>query len=100
VRDDGGIEKRSGFQRVFGKEIGADQQSPLFGEFLIRQKHPADLFKAFQKEFVDLVVSLREFGGDFVQQGTDPVFRKRHDSGDDPAHPLGILRAEWPQKNP
>ena len=34
VRNDRRIEQRRGFQRVFGQEIGADQQPPLFGEFL------------------------------------------------------------------
>ena len=34
VRNDGGIEQRGGFQRVFGQEIGADQEPSLFGQFL------------------------------------------------------------------
>jgi hypothetical protein len=70
VRNDGGIEQRGGFQRVFGQEIGADQEPPLFGEF-----HPppsvADLFKAFQKERADVLVPLGEFGGDFLQKRAD-----------------------------
>jgi hypothetical protein len=43
----------------------------LLGDFLIRQQQLADLFKAFQKEFADLLVSLGEFSGDFVQEGAD-----------------------------
>ncbi len=66
VRDDGGIEQRSGFQRVFGQEIGADQQSPLLGDFPIHPQQLADLLKSFQKEFADLFVALGEFSGDFV----------------------------------
>jgi hypothetical protein len=66
VRDDGRIEKRSGFQRVFGQEIGADQQSSLLGDFGIGQQRPAHLFKAFQKELADLLVSLGEFTRDLV----------------------------------
>ena len=34
MRHDGRIEQRRGFQRVFGQEIGADQESSLFGYFL------------------------------------------------------------------
>jgi hypothetical protein len=30
-----------------------------------------DLFKAFEKEFADLLVSPGEFSGDFVQEGAD-----------------------------
>jgi hypothetical protein len=48
---------------------------------------------------VDLLVSLGEFGGDFVQERTDSIFRERHDPGDNPDGPLGIRRTEWPQKN-
>ena len=33
VRNDGGIEQRRRFQRVFSQEVGADQQAPLFGKF-------------------------------------------------------------------
>ena len=99
VRDDGGIEQGRRFQGVFGQEIGADQQLSLFGEFLIGQQEVADLFESFQKEFADLLVALGEFGGDFVQERADSLFRQRHDPGDDPADPLGISRIEWPQKN-
>ena len=88
VRDDGGIEQRSGFQGVFGQEIGADQQPPLFGEFLIGRQHLADLFKAFQKELADVLVALGELGGDFREKDRDLVFGKRHDSFDDPGHSL------------
>jgi hypothetical protein len=59
----------------------------------------ADLFESFEKGFVDLLVSLGEFGGHFVQEGADSVFRERHDPGDNPAGPLGILRTEGPQKD-
>ena len=41
----------------------------------------------------------RKFGGDFLEQGTDLVFRKRHDPRDDPADPFESSRTEWPQKN-
>src|SRR6266571_7508189 len=58
VRHDRGIEQGSGFQRVFGQEIGTDQQPPLFGQSLIRQQQLANLFEAFQKQFADLPVSL------------------------------------------
>ncbi len=71
----------------------------MFGNFLIGQQEVSDLFESFQKGFVDLLVSLGEFGGDFVQERADSVFRKQHDPGDNPAGPLGILRIEWPQKN-
>ena len=57
------------------------------------------MFESFQKEFVDLLVALGEFGGDFVQEWADSLFRERHDPGDDPADALGISRAEGPQKN-
>jgi hypothetical protein len=99
VRDDGRIEQGSGFQGEFANEIGADQQLSLFGNFPIGQQEVADLFESFQKGFVDLLVSLGEFGGYFVQERADSVFRERHDPGDNPAGPLGILRTEWPQKN-
>ena len=99
VRNDGRIEQGSGFQGVFGQEIGADQQPSLFGEFLIRRQRLADLFEAFQKEFADLLVPLGELSGDFVQQRADPVFRERHDPGDDPGDPLGTTRTEGPEEN-
>ena len=51
----------------------------------------ADLFEAFQKEFADLLVPLGEFGGDFVQERPDSVFRERHDPGDDPGRPAANL---------
>ena len=57
------------------------------------------MFEAFQKEFVDILVPLGEFGADFVQEWADLVFRERHDSGDDPADPLGFSGGERPQKN-
>jgi hypothetical protein len=62
VRNDGWIEQSSGFQGVFGQEIGADQESSLFGQSLIRQHQVADLFEAFQEEIANLLVSLGEFG--------------------------------------
>ena len=99
MRHDGGIEQRSGFQRVFGQEIGADQQSSLFGYVLIRRQRLADLFEALQEELADVLVALGELSGDFVQQRADPVFRKRHDPGDDPGDPLGTTRIEGPQEN-
>jgi hypothetical protein len=57
------------------------------------------LFEAFQKEFTDVLVPLRELSGDFLQEETDPVVRERHDPGNDPAHPLGVPRIKGPQKN-
>jgi hypothetical protein len=99
VRNDGWIEQGSGFQGVFGQEIGADQESSLFGHFLIRQYQLADLFEAFQEEIANVLVPLGEFGGDFVQERADSVLRERHDPGDDPGDPMGIPRTEGPQKN-
>jgi hypothetical protein len=99
VRDDRWIEQRCRFQGEFANEIGTDQQLSLFGNCLIGQQEVSDLFESFQKGFVDLLVSLGEFGGYFVQERADSVFRERHDPGDNPAGPLGILRTEWPQKN-
>jgi hypothetical protein len=71
----------------------------LFGNFLIGQQEVPDLFESFQKGFVDVLMSLGEFGGYFVQERTDPVFRERHDPGDNPAGPLRILLTEPPQEN-
>jgi hypothetical protein len=99
VRNDGWIEQGSGFQGVFGQEIGADQQSSLFGHILIRQQRLADLFEAFQKKIADLLVSLGEFSGDVLQERADSVFRERHDPGDNPAGPLGIPMIEGPKKH-
>src|ERR1035437_8325035 len=62
VWNDGWIEQSSGFQGVFGQEIGADLESSLFGQSLIRQHQVADLFEAFQEEIANLLVSLGEFG--------------------------------------
>jgi hypothetical protein len=99
VRDDGRIEQGCRFQGEFANEIRTDQQLSLFGNLLICQYEVADLFEPFQKGPVDLLVSPREFGGYLVQERADSVFRERHDPGDNPAGPLGILRTEWPQKN-
>jgi hypothetical protein len=57
------------------------------------------LFKAFQKEFANFIVSLRKFSGDLAQQGLDLIFRDRHDPLDDPADALRISWVEWAQKN-
>ena len=94
-----GLNRAADSKEYSANEIGADQQLSLFGNFLIGQQEVADLFEAFQKGFVDLLVSLGEFGGYFVQQWADLVFRERHDPGDNPAGPLGSLRTERPQKN-
>jgi hypothetical protein len=99
VRDDGGIEQGCRFQGEFANEIGADQQLSLFGNFLIGQQEVSDLFESFQKGFVDLLVPLGEFGGYFVKERADPVFRERHDPGDNPAGPLLIPLTERPQEN-
>jgi hypothetical protein len=48
---------------------------------------------------VDLLVSLREFSGYFIQKWPDLVFWERHDPGDNPARSLGILVSERAQKN-
>jgi hypothetical protein len=48
---------------------------------------------------VDVLVPLGQFSRDFVQEEADPVFRERHDPGNDPADPLGVPRTKWPQKN-
>lgn len=48
---------------------------------------------------MDLLVSLGEFSGYFVQEWPDLVFWERHDPGDNPARSLGILVAERAQKN-
>jgi hypothetical protein len=71
----------------------------LFGNFLIGQQEISDLFESFQKGLVDVLVSLGEFGGDFVQERADSVFRERHDPADNPAGPLRIPLTERPQKN-
>jgi hypothetical protein len=71
----------------------------LFGNFLIGQQEVSDLFESFQKGLVDLLVSLGEFGGYFVQERADSVFRERHDPGDNPAGPLRTPRTERPQEN-
>jgi hypothetical protein len=71
----------------------------LFGNVLIGQQEIADLFESFQKGFVDLLVSLGEFDAYFVQERADPVFRERHDPGDNPAGPLRIPLTERPQEN-
>ena len=55
--------------------------------------------KRSQEEIADLLVALRKLSGDFVQQPAGPVFRERHDPGDDPGHPLGTTRTEGPQEN-
>jgi hypothetical protein len=70
----------------------------LFGKLLIRRCQLADLFKAFEQELVNLLVSLGKFRGDFVQERSDPVFRHRHDSRDDSGDPIGIAGIEGPQK--
>ena len=48
---------------------------------------------------MDLLVSLGEFSGYFVQEWPDLVFWERHDPGDDPARSLGIVVSERAQKN-
>jgi hypothetical protein len=45
----------------------------------------SNLFETFEKHPTDLLVSLRELGGDFIQKRTNLFFRERHDPGDDPA---------------
>ena len=72
VRHDGGIEQRGRFQGVFGQEIGADQQPPLFGELPIRQEHVADLFKAFQKELADVLMPRARIRRRFLPAGARP----------------------------
>ena len=94
-----GLNRAADSKEYSANEIGTDQQLSLFGNLLIGQQEVSDLFESFQKGFVDLLVSMGEFGGYFVQERADPVFRERHDPGDNPAGPLGILRTEWPQKN-
>ena len=75
VRDNGGIEQRSGFQRIFGEETGADQQAPLIGYLLIERHQFAELFKSCAKDFVDVQVPLAEFSADFIQEISDLVLR-------------------------
>jgi hypothetical protein len=48
---------------------------------------------------VDLLVSLGEFSGYFIQKWPDLVFWERHDPGDYPARSLGIFVSERAQKN-
>ena len=67
VRDDGRIEQRCRFLGELANKIGTDQELSLIRNFLIGQYEVADLFEPFQKGFVDLLVSLREFSGYFVQ---------------------------------
>ena len=59
VRNDRWIEQGSGFQGVFGEEIGADQEPSRFGQFRVRCQRLAHLFEAFQKELADVLVPLR-----------------------------------------
>ncbi len=99
VRDDGGIEQRRGFQRVFRQKVGADQEPSLFGHIPIRQHQAAHLFEAFQEAIVNVIVPLGKFSGDFIQQRADALFRQRHDPGDDPGNALRIPRNERAQKN-
>jgi hypothetical protein len=54
------------------------------------------LFKAFQKEFVDLLVPLGKLSEYFLEEWADSLFRKRHDSGNDATDPLRISRTERP----
>ena len=42
VRNDRRIEKRGGFQRVFGQEIGTDQEASLLGKL----RHPSTASRA------------------------------------------------------
>jgi hypothetical protein len=71
----------------------------LFRDSLIGRQEVTDLFESFQEQFVDLLVSLGEFGGNVIQERTNLVFRERHDSFDNPGGPLGISRTECPQEN-
>ena len=71
----------------------------MFRYFLNRPQRLTDLFKALQKECADLLVALRELSGNSVQQRANPVFRKRHDPGDDPRDALGPTRTERPKEN-
>ena len=76
MRHDGGIEQGCRLQREFTNEIGTNQQLSLFGNFHIGQHEVSDLFEPFQKGSVDLLVSLGEFSGYFVQEWPDLAFRE------------------------
>ena len=76
VRNDGRIEERSGFQGIFGQEIGADQEASLFGKLRVREQHLAYLLKTLQKQSVYLLMTVAELGKDFIQERTDALFWK------------------------
>ena len=99
VRNDGGIEQGRRFQRVFGQEIGSDQQPSCFGHFRIGRQRLADLFEALQEEIANLLVALGELSADLGEQFVDAVFRKCHDPLDDRGDALGTTRVEGPQEN-
>ena len=62
----GGIEQRGGYQRVFLREIGPDQELPGFGQLFVRDKVLLDLLEAFKEELHRLAVPAAEF----APQGT------------------------------
>ena len=100
VRNDGGIEQGSGFQGVFGQEIGADQQPSLFGQVLLRRSADSRTCSKRSRKSLWICWCRWENSAETsVQEGADSVFRERHDPGDDPGDPLGTPRTEGPEKN-
>src|ERR1700735_5266317 len=58
MRDDGGIEQGSGFERIFGQEIRADEQLSLLGDHLIGREGVAHQFESFEEDSADVLMPL------------------------------------------
>ena len=99
VRHDGRIEQGRGFQRVFGQEIGADQEPPCFGQLSIRPATTRAPVRSARRKRLRICWCRCENSAETSSSSRPTlVFRKRHDPGDDPGDPLGTTRAERPQE--
>ena len=94
------IEQGRGFQRIFLREKGAQQQLPRLAQALVGDEVVAQLLEALQEKRPQPLVPV----GKFAQHGLRPPFRfqfrERHHASDDFQHPLAVGELEGAKKDP
>ena len=94
------VEQRRRLQRVFLREVTADQQLTVLAERYIGEQKLSRVLEAVKNELPGFLVPAVKFREQVVHQPIDFILRERHHPGDDPQSPLRIRKLERTDQYP
>ncbi len=100
VPDHRRVEQGRRFQRVFLREVRADQHPPVLAEVLVGQEVAPDLLEPVQEEMAGLLVPVVKLPHHVLDEGVDLRLREGHDARDDPLDPVLVGQLERPDHDP